>query len=515
MSRTPPRAGAASGPGERTLAGRAALPARTLFWRLAAVLVGAQVATALLAVALSGLFAQDRSRELLEGTLQLRFDAVAEEVEERAEIGPFGELSLPARLRADLPTRFPDPLAVLDESGAVVDTFGAGGRVPAVPEAAQTALEEGRIAIRLGGPDGSWGLAPILAPDGLPAGALLVRPLDGTLEQEQRGTREAFRYATLATLAVAVLLALLLGAFFSARLLRPVRDVTRRVERLGEGDYADRLPVASDDELGRLARAVNEMAARVEASLDALRQTDRLRRELVANVGHDLRTPLAALRGYLDEADRLAFEGRAEEAAAALAAARRQSEGAADLVADLFELSVLDRPAGQALRLGPVPLGELVRDVADRHARAFAQADVRLQTDVPAGLPTLDADGARLVRLLSNLLDNARRHTPAGGTVRLAAEAAGNEAIVTVADTGVGIAPDVLPHVFERYYRGSDARTRGTGTGLGLAIAQAIAQAHDGRLEATSTEGEGATFRLVLPLVPPRPPDDAADPLRA
>ena len=474
-----------------------ARPARqpTVFWTVAAALVVAQVATALLAVALSAWFAQDRSRELLVGTLQQRLDAVAEEVETRAQIGPFGDVDLPPALRADLPTRFPDPLALLDEGGAVADTFGTDGRVPDVPAAARAALADGRVAVDL---DAGWALAPLLAPDGLPAGGLLVRPLDRTLDQERRGTREAFQRATAVTVLVAVLVALLLGVLFSARLIRPVREVTRRVERLGEGDYADRLPVGSGDELGRLARAVNEMAARVEASLDALRSTDRLRRELVANVGHDLRTPLAALRVTLEEAERHAAEGRPADVAAALADARRQSEGAGALVADLFELSVLDRPDA-ALRTAPVPLGELVRDVAAQHARAFEAAGLRLDVDAPPGLPVIEADGSRLVRLVSNLLDNARRHSEPGAAVRLAARADGGEATVEVADHGSGIAADVLPHVFERYYRGEGPRTRGTSTGLGLAIARAIARAHGGDLTAQSTPGEGSTFRLTLP----------------
>lgn len=466
----------------------------TLFWRVAAVLVGAQVATALLAVALSAVFAQERSDELVAGTLRLRLDAVAEEVEARAEIGPFGEIALDARLRADLATRFPDPLVLLDDAGAVVDTFTS--RPPAVPEAALDALLDGRVAVDLDGSP-TWGLAPLLAPDGLPAGALLVSPLDGTIEDERQGTRQAFWRATVVVLVVAIALALLLGALFAARLLRPVREITRRVERLGEGDYADRLPDAGGDELGRLARAVNEMAARVEASIASLRGTDRLRRELVANVGHDLRTPLAALRLTLDEAERFSREGRADDVADALAAARRQAEGAGDLVADLFELSVLDRP-DDTLRLGPVPLGELVRDVASRQSRAFETAGVGFSVDVPTGLPTIEADGARLVRALSNLLDNARRHTPPGGTVRLAVRAASGEAVIEVADTGEGIAADVLPHVFERYYRGGGARTRGAGTGLGLAIARAVAEAHGGTLTVESVVGEGSAFRMTL-----------------
>ena len=467
----------------------------TVFWKVAGVLVGAQVATALLAVVLGGVFARDRSRELLAGTLRLRLDAVAEEVETRAEIGPFGDVALGSRLRSDLATRFPDPLAFVDLDGRVVEAFDA--ELPEVPARARAALDAGRVAVDLDAPGGGWGLAPVLAPDGLPSGGLLVRPLRQTVAQEQQGTRRAFWQATALTVAVAVTLALLLGALFTARLVRPVREVTRRVERLGEGDYADRLPEAGDDELGRLARAVNEMAGRVEASLEALRATDRLRRELVANVGHDLRTPLAALRATLDEAERHHGQGRAGDLADDLAAARRQVDGATTLVSDLFELSVLDHP-DRALRLDPVPVGELLRDVAGRHAAAFRQSGLAFEIDVPAGLPTIPADGARLVRALSNLLDNARDHT-ADGTVRLAAEADDREVRLTVADTGVGIAPDALAQVFERYYRGDGARTRGAGTGLGLAIARAVAQAHGGALAVESAPGEGARFTMTLP----------------
>ena len=175
-------------------------------------------------------------------------------------------------------------------------------------------------------------------------------------------------------------------------------------------------------------------------------------------------------------------------------------------MADLFELSVLDRPE-TALRLGPVPLGEPLRDVAGRHAGAFRQSGVALEVEAPPGLPVLEADGARLVRLLSNLLDNARRHTPAHrarGRGRRRGRGGGH---------GGRIDPDVLPHVFERYYRGTDARTRGAGTGLGLAIARATAEAHGGRLDVedrqvgeASQTGEGAVFRLTLPLTDGRSP---------
>ncbi|MEO0556858.1 MAG: HAMP domain-containing sensor histidine kinase [Bacteroidota bacterium] len=459
------------------------------------------MATALLAVGLSAYFAQERSRELLVGTLQLRLDAVAEEIEERAEVDALGGVTLSPRFRLDLATRFDDPQALLDLDGSILDTLDVAGVVPVVPDSALTALADGRIALDADGDD-TWALAPILDVGGLPVGGLLIRPLDSTIEQETRGTRGDFQRAMLATVVVAVGLALLLGALFSTQLIRPVRQITRRVERLGAQDFADRLPEGGRDELGRLTSAINEMAARIESSLDELRATDQLRRELVANVGHDLRTPLAGLRGYLEEAERFATEGRSEAAAQALVSARKQAEGASALVSDLFELSVLDRPPESVpLHRGPVPLGELLRDVAGGHRRAFDEAEVDFELDLPTGLPTLNADGRRLVRVLSNLLDNARRHTPARGHVTLAARTNPGQAVIEVRDTGVGIAPGDLELVFERYYKGSDARTRGEGgTGLGLAIARAIVRAHGGELAVESEVGEGSAFRITLPL---------------
>ena len=466
--------------------------------------MGVQVATALLAVGFSALLARERGLELVRGNLVLRLDAVAEEVERRADFDPVtGALSLPRRLRLDLATRFPDPTYLLDSEGAVVERTGAGPAPTPVPVDALVALERGDIEVRFG--DDPWAFAPLLAPDGLPAGGLLLRPLDETLREEFRGTREAFAEATLLVGALAALLALLLGAVFTWRLVTPLRGMTRRVEALGAGDYADRLPAHRRDELGRLAAAINEMAARVEASVAALRDTDRHRRELVANVGHDLRTPLAALRGYLDEAARFTDAGRHAEAAEALAVARRQGEHVTRLVADLFELSQLEGAAlgdGTPLQRGPVPLGELLGDAARAHRRLFEEAGIAFETHVPPGLPTLDADGARLLRLLDNLLTNARRHTPREGAVRLEAEAEDDVIRVRVTDTGEGIAEDALPSVFERYYRGESARTReggGVGAGLGLAISRAVARAHGGDLAVESGPGEGSVFTLTLP----------------
>ena len=475
----------------------------SVFWKVALVLIGVQVVTGLLAVGLSAYFAQERSLELVRGNLILRLDQTAVEIEGRAEFDEDGRMSLPRRLQLDLATRFPDPTSVLDLDGAPI----LGGDVEALPAGAPAALEAGEIEVVLGGGDGTWALAPLLAPDGLPAGALFIRPLDNTLREELRGTREAFVRAVWTVAGLAALLALLLGALFTWRLVTPLRRMTLRVEALGGGDYADRLPEAGRDELGRLSAAINDMAERVEASMEALQSTDRLRRELVANVGHDLRTPLAALKGYLDEANRFASEGRDDEAIEALGVAQRQSDQMARLVSDLFELSKLEQAGlekGSApLQLGPVPIAELIQDAARMHRGAFGQACVTLDVEAAPSLPVIQADGARLMRVLDNLLSNALRHTPEGGAVTLSAVVDATSIRIQVADTGEGIPADELDAVFERYYRGASARTRdagGTGTGLGLAISRAIARALGGDLTVRSDEGEGSVFEVVLPL---------------
>ena len=487
---------------------------RSVFWKVAGILVGVQVATGLLAVALSAWFAYDRSRDLAANSLRLRLDDLAEEVEQQADTTLFGGLSgLPVRLRYDLARRFPDPVLLVDDAGTLVERIvpdaadfeGAAG-VPSValplPPDLDALLGAGDVVVQLDAdaPAGTWGLAPVYDPDGFLVGGLLVQPLRHSLDRELAGTRSAFLRALAVAAALAGLIALALGAFFTGRLIRPLRRMTRQVERIGAGEYEARLPAASDDEIGRLAGAINRMAGQVEQSVEALRATDRLRRELVANVGHDLRTPLAAALGYLEEAARYLDAGDHAAAAGALATARRQSAYLSRLIDDLFELSLLDG-ARPPLRREPVPLAELLTEAAGAHRAAFEKAGIAFVMALPPALPTVDADGVRLLRVLDNLLANARRHTPAGGAVTLRAEAGAEAVCVAVHDTGPGIAAEELDHIFERYYRGEAARTRQGGrTGLGLAISRAIARAHGGDLAAASTPGSGSTFTLRLPL---------------
>lgn len=499
---------------------------RSVFWKVAGVLVGVQMAVAALAVGLSARFAYDRSLELAAGSLRLRLDGLGEEVEQRAgpaldslALRPAGSAAgpLPLPLRLDLSARFPDPVTLLSPEGQPLSTFApdtaeAGAVAPALPPNLAEALQAGAVVVQLDGRGrdaSSYGLAPLYTPDGLLAGGLLVQPLRRSLARELAGTRRAFLRALLWTAGLAGLAALALGAFFTRRLVRPLRRITRGVERIGAGEYATRLPTRAEDEFGRLATATNQMAAAVEESIKRLRATDRLRRELVANIGHDLRTPLAVLLGHAEEAARFLQKGKAEAAKAALGSAARQGRYLHRLVDDLFELSLLTGPA-VPLRREPVPLGQLLADAARAHRPALTRAGLAFETDLPPALPVLQADGARLLRALHNLLDNARQHAGTGATVHLRARVEADEVRIVVEDDGAGMPEAALARVFERYYRGEDARTRpapgasatkAPGTGLGLPISRAVAEAHGGRLTAESAPGRGSRFVLRLPLL--------------
>jgi signal transduction histidine kinase len=481
----------------------------TVFWKVAPGLAAALVATALLAVGLSAALFRNASGDLIRDGLTLRLDRLAEEFEGRATwlagADPLdaGRFDIPRRLRLDLATRLPDPLYLVDPSGRVEASFGAADSASfRLPSGAAAAIARGEVDVDASGAM-TWAVAPLLAPDGLVAGALVALPLDRTLEAATAAPRAALRRAIGIVALAAAGLALALAALMTSALVRPLRRITRRVESLGAGEYSGRLPAGSNDELGRLAAAVNEMAARVEEGMAALRSTDRLRRDLVASVGHDLRTPLASLTGYLEEADRLLDAGRAGDAAGALATARHEARRTTQLVSDLFELAVLDAAPDEPgvpgpLRLEPVPLAELLAEATAAHRSAFDSAGVSLETNAPASLPVIRADGPRLLRMLDNLLANARRHTPAGGSVRMTAEVTGDSVVVRVADSGPGVPEDEREAIFERYYRGGDARTRGEGTGLGLAIARAVARAHGGDLTVELTPGGGATLVAIL-----------------
>ena len=288
---------------------------------------------------------------------------------------------------------------------------------------------------------------------------------------------------------VAGLGAVLLILGLSHRILAPVEALTAAVRRMEEGDLSQRVEITSRDEIGDLARAFNAMAA-------GLARLEELRRNMVTDVAHELRTPLSNIRGYLEALK----DGMVEPESRIIDSIYEEAMLLNHLVDDLQELALAE--AGQ-LRLERRPMA--LADVVNRAVEAFRPRSeakgIVLQVDLPEGLPLVDVDPQRVGQVLRNLLDNALTHTPPGGEIAVAAHAGGQWVEVSVRDTGSGIAAEDLPYVFERFYRADKSRSRATGgAGLGLAIARSLVEAHGGRIWVESTEGEGCTFTLALPL---------------
>jgi two-component system OmpR family sensor kinase len=288
---------------------------------------------------------------------------------------------------------------------------------------------------------------------------------------------------------VAGVVAVIISLFIARLLAQPLVSMTQAAQAMARGDLAQRVHVASSDEVGRLAKAFNTMAASLE-------RAEELRRNLVADVAHELRTPISVLRADLEALQDKVYEPTPEH----LAALQEETDLLERLVADLHELSLAE--AGQLkMEIRPTDLAQVCRQaVAAMQAQATARGvDVRLESAAPDAISTADPD--RLGQVLRNLVSNALRYTPAGGTVTLNCTVAGAHALVSVHDTGSGIKPEDLPHVFDRFYRGEKSRSRATGgAGLGLAIVKQLVEAHRGQVWVESTLGKGATFYIRLPL---------------
>jgi signal transduction histidine kinase len=273
-----------------------------------------------------------------------------------------------------------------------------------------------------------------------------------------------------------------------------VDALTAAVRRMGAGDLDQRVPVVADDEVGELARAFNAMAGN-------LARTEQLRRTMVADVAHELRTPLTNLRGYLEAIQ----DGVAPPDAEVIASLHEEAIHLSRLVDDLQDLALAD--AGQLpLERRPIAVADVVGPVTRLVAPRAAAAGVAVEADLQPGLPAVEADPLRARQIVHNLLGNAVRHTPAGGAVRVRARRAADGVEVTVADTGEGIPPEHLPHVFERFYRADRSRSRATGgAGIGLAVVKQLVEAHGGRVGVESTPGRGTTLRFTLPVAAPAP----------
>lgn len=329
--------------------------------------------------------------------------------------------------------------------------------------------------------------------------------------QTQTLTESLERSGAMRQMALGLALALLLagGALAAAlvTLTRPLRELAAQVqafraEPAAGGDGAPPLPMRGD-EIAVLRDATQQMQQRIAQQFAAAEDSDRMRRELVSNISHDLQTPLASIQGYVET---LLLRGEQLDATTReqhLRVVLRQSTRLGKRIADLFELSKLDAGRVEAQR-EVFCLAELLQDVIQSYHLPAEQRGVRLCLADGSHLQAqVEADIALIERVLQNLIDNALRHTPAGGAISVGVVAEGRQLRVSVTDTGSGIAQQHLPHVFERYWRASDAQHTepGSNAGLGLAIVKRILDLHGSVVRVQSAPGQGARFEFCLPQV--------------
>jgi len=321
-------------------------------------------------------------------------------------------------------------------------------------------------------------------------GTLIVASGLGTLTADQSAFLSQVNGLMLLAAAVAGLAVLLVGSFQARRIVAPVRALARAAQRVSDGDLSQRLPVKSQDELGEMATAFNAMAAQLE-------QQHVLRRRAMADVAHELRTPLSVLQIDLESIE----DGLTEPTPDVIAGLREEVGLLNRLVDDLRMLSLAE--AGELqMDVRPLDVAELARSAVERVRSTAREKGITLSVQLPDHVPPVVGDRQRLAQVLLNLLSNALRHTPPGGRITVTARQIGEgEVQVAVRDTGEGIPEPELAHVFERFYRTDRVRSRDTGgSGLGLTIARSLIEAHGGRIWAESAEGEGSTFAFALPV---------------
>lgn len=288
------------------------------------------------------------------------------------------------------------------------------------------------------------------------------------------------------------------GFFLSTALTERIELVSQAAERLAEGQFTARVKVSGRDEMAQLAGAFNRMAAQLELSAGKQREAETIRRDLIAWVGHDLRTPLSSIRAVLEAL----ADGVVEDPLVIqryLKTAQQDIRALSHLIDELFELSQLDA-GGLQLDVHPESLSDLISDTIESFTHIAKEQGIVLEGTAQPGLDPVHIDMPRMGRVLNNLVSNALRHTPAGGKVSIHAVRSEGTINIDISDTGEGIRAEDIAHVFDRFHRGEKSRSRSTGgSGLGLAIAKGIVEAHGGTIEAKSVPGQETKFSIRLP----------------
>lgn len=382
--------------------------------------------------------------------------------------------------------RFGARVIVFDRDREVVyDTSSPEAAALAFPEK-KTLLKNSPIARDAAGT--AWLVAIAQLPDGSFVMTAVPRPRLSILSL----FGDEFMPSILFSGAVAFLLSLVVAFLVSGWIASPLQGIIGAAREMPSAEIQP-VETRGPHEVQELTRAFNSMAARVQAS-------QKSQREFVANVSHEMKTPLTSIQGFAQAL----LDGTANTEEARQKAARiiyDESERMRRMVANLLDLAKLD--AGSAdLKMSPVDVSALLNSIAEKFAPQSARAGVNIEVDAESNLPPLVADGDRLAQVFTNLVDNALKFTPQGGKVTMRASLVSNAMRISVSDTGAGMSKDELPRIFERFYRADPSRAGGEshGAGLGLAIAREIVAAHGGRISVQSEAGLGATMEVILPL---------------
>ncbi len=287
---------------------------------------------------------------------------------------------------------------------------------------------------------------------------------------------------------IGAVIALGLGIVLSRTLTRPIRELTNATHAVSEGDLSQQVPVRSNDELGELARAFNKMSTELLRSVNA-------RKQMTADIAHELRTPLSLILGHAEAV----HDGVLPPSRENFEIIRDEATRLEHLINDLRILSLAD--AGElSIQLQTVEPSRLVHEVASLYQYQAQRKNLTFTLDVAPHLPAIEVDPGRMTQVLTNILDNALRHTPEGGTVMLSARELGDHVELAIQDSGPGLKEEALGRIFERFYRADPSRQREDGgSGLGLAIAKSIVQAHGGQLSAESEPEQGLRVAIRLP----------------
>jgi len=367
------------------------------------------------------------------------------------------------------------PFTLADEAGKVIisnERYKVGERVP-------------ESDLTLGVP---------IKEDGKIIGILLPMrvPFEGQPPEVEfiESTNRTLLYGAL----MAAIIALLLGIFLSRTLTRPIRELTQATHAVSEGDLSQQVPIRSNDELGELAKAFNKMSTELSRSVN-------IRKQMTADIAHELRTPLSLILGHAEAV----HDGVLTPTRENFEIIREEAARLEHLVNDLRILSLAD--AGElAISLQTVESERLLREVASIYQYQTQRKNITLDLDIASPLSNIEVDPGRMTQVLTNILDNALRHTPEGGRIVLSAKEANDQVELAIQDSGPGLKAEDIDRIFDRFYRTDSSRQRDGafpgGSGLGLAIARSIVQAHGGQLSAESEAGKGLKVIVRLPKKP-------------